>query len=174
MARKYRKDLTADRLRELLRYDPDMGIFTWRVDRGVNRCAGKSAGTPDAEGHLMIRVDYVIYKAHRLAWLYMTGEWPAEVLDHENRIRGDNRWSNIRDANDQKNGWNSASRLPKTGFRGVTYQDGRFHAKLWEGKRCIRIGSFKTAEEASAAHIAAVSQRGKFACTATYKPTGGS
>lgn len=173
--RRFRKTLTAERLKELLHYDPQTGVFTWLVDRGGMRCKGRSAGTPDGGGHLMIRVDYHIYKAHRLAWLYMTGEWPTALIDHENRTPADNRWSNLRDATDQQNMWNGRSKLPKSGFRGVKRHRNGFVAFIYEGKRGIYLGSFKTAEEASAAHADAIRKRGKFACAEIFVPpdTGG-
>jgi hypothetical protein len=174
--RRFRKSITADRLRELLHYDPVSGIFTWRVDRGCRPCKGQTAGTPDAQGHLMIRVDYHIYKAHRLAWLYMTGDWPASLIDHADRNPANNKWENLRAATQQTNAWNMRSRMPKSGFRGVRRHRNGFVAYIYEGNRGIYLGSFKTAEAASAAHIAAVKERrGEFACTETYVPpdTGG-
>lgn len=169
MARRYRKTLTAERLRELLHYDPSSGIFTWRVDRGVNKCKGNVAGTPDGGGHLMIRVDYRIYKAHRLAWLYMTGAWPSALIDHKDHDKSNNRWTNIREADDRRNMWNGRSKQPKSGHRGIQKLGNKFAAFIYEGKRGICLGRFDELDEAITAHANAVSQRGEFACLDMYK-----
>lgn len=87
--------ITQDRLKSLLTYNPDTGEFRWRLKRP--RCTpGSIAGTPSYHGYTVIKLDGVSYKAHRLAWLYETGDWPASELDHINRVRGDNRMSNLR------------------------------------------------------------------------------
>lgn len=87
--------ITQDRLKSLLTYNPDTGEFCWRLKRP--RCTpGSMAGTPSYHGYTVIKLNGVSYKAHRLAWLYETGDWPASELDHINRVRGDNRISNLR------------------------------------------------------------------------------
>lgn len=87
--------ITQDRLKSLLTYNPDTGEFCWRIKRP--RCTpGCVAGTPSHHGYTVIKLDGVSYKAHRLAWLYETGDWPASELDHINRVRDDNRIDNLR------------------------------------------------------------------------------
>lgn len=148
-ARTRKAGLTPERLKELLHYDPDTGLFTWLVDRGAHRCKGQHPGTPDATGYLMIRVDYVIYKAHRLAWLYMRGEWPKEYVDHINGIRTDNRWDNLREANPAQNTINSQPRPNKTGLRGVTVSSkNSFKASIRIDGAYVYLGNFPTAEAA--------------------------
>lgn len=92
--------LTAERLRELLSYDPETGWFTWRVTRSSNgrADAGSRAGALRSDGYRHVTVDQHKYKEHRLAWLYMTGKWPEADLDHKNNTRDDNRFSNLRAA----------------------------------------------------------------------------
>jgi hypothetical protein len=90
--------ITVARLKELLSYDPDSGVFRWRVDRGPSGFAAKAgtvAGCIDQQGYRIMSVDGFKGCAHQFAWLYMTGERPPRRLTHWNRDRDDNRWSNI-------------------------------------------------------------------------------
>lgn len=83
--------LDAELLRSLLDYDPLTGLFTWRSNRS-NVKAGTIAGCFDASGYWQITVLNRSRKAHRLAHLYMTGNWPTLHIDHINQVRHDNRW----------------------------------------------------------------------------------
>jgi hypothetical protein len=96
--------LTAQRLRELFHYDPDTGIFTWRVKprKGCVQIAD-IAGHVNHTGYRSIKIDQRAYRAHRLAWLYMYGVWPPGDLDHDNTIKDDNRLVNLREATDPQN-----------------------------------------------------------------------
>jgi hypothetical protein len=100
--------LTAERLRELLDYDPETGRFIWRKDHPTAKHikAGSVAGTKNGRGYWVIGVAGAKYVAHRLAWLYVTGEWPAHLVDHENGDRLDNRFANLREATDSQNNFN--------------------------------------------------------------------
>ncbi len=163
-----RADLTADRLKELLSYDPDTGRFTWLANRGRQACKGREVkGTLDGFGYLMIRVDYVIYKVHRLAWLYMTGKWPTQDVDHVNHLRDDNRWANLREATARQNRWNTLQVTGRLGFRGVRLsRSGKFAAVIGiGGGRRKHLGVFPTAEKAHAAYVsAAKAAHGDFLC----------
>jgi len=103
--------LTAERLREVVTYDPLTGIFRWRVTRGCAK-AGAVAGGPEKKGYLRISIDGRRFKAHRLAWLYVKGCWPVDQIDHENGRNADNRFDNLREANNPLNSANAA--IPKT------------------------------------------------------------
>src|SRR6516162_4941629 len=96
--------LTAERLREVVTYDPATGIFTWLSRTGTDRInkawshrwAGLRAGyLHKSSGYWLITIDNKLYKAHRLAHLYMTGEWPAATIDHRQGRRADNRWKEL-------------------------------------------------------------------------------
>lgn len=89
--------ITAEDLRNLLHYDPETGVFTRLVSTGgrYGARAGSVAGTLHPDGRVMISVRSRLYKAHRLAWLYMTGEWPEQDVLHRNHRSDDNRWSNL-------------------------------------------------------------------------------
>lgn len=162
-------NLSAARLRAVLSYHPETGEFEWRRRRGGGCRVGRFTGTPDASGYLMIRVDYVIYKAHRLAWLYMTGDWPEKILDHADGDKRNNRWSNLRSADHVKNAANSRRRAGYAHkYRGVKFNKKcparPFSACVGFDNRRIYLGSFKTAEAAYAAYCKeAVRLRGEFA-----------
>ena len=112
--------ITQERLKELLHYCPDTGIFTCAKDWGRFR-KGASAGSYD-RGYVKIYLHYKNYSAHRLAFLYMTGSLPANQVDHINQVRHDNRWKNLRDVTSQANNKNaSMSSRNKSGMTGVCW-----------------------------------------------------
>lgn len=119
---KKNKYLTQSRLTELLHYDPTTGIFTWikQVCNSVN--VGDIAGSEHkVDGYIQIGVDGVLYRAHRLAFLYMTGAFPDVHVDHISGLRADNRWTNLRNADALINLKNAKlSRNNKTGIIGVS------------------------------------------------------
>ena len=119
-------ELNQSRLKELLAYDPDTGVFTRLVKSNRNVRIGAVAGTCDSKGYGQISVDGKLYRAHRLAWLWMTGAWPVAQLDHRNGVRHDNRWENLREATNGENNQNAAIRSNNTsGFMGVCWDSHR-------------------------------------------------
>jgi len=158
--------LTQDYLKELLRYDPLTGTFTWLVQRSSHTPVGRIAGSPEQSGYIQICIHGKKYKAHRLAFLWMTGSIPAEV-DHVNGQKADNSWSNLRPANRWENNQNvRLSKTSKTGFKGVSWhkQRQKFAAKIqFRGKREY-LGHYDTPEDAFAAYCAAAKRlHGEFA-----------
>lgn len=146
--------LTAERARELLNYDPETGVLTWKGGRRGVR-VGSIAGTPNTRGYLTVGVDRRRYFAHRLAWLIATGEWPAEHLDHINGIPVDNRLANLREATNAQNQYNQKMANTNTsGFKGVTWhrQRCKWVAYARHSKQQIHLGCFDTPEQASVAY----------------------
>lgn len=141
-----------DRLKSLLGYDPITGQFSWNGPmRGVK--PGKPVGHRATHGYVTIRLDRRPYYAHRLAWLYMTGEWPPEQIDHINGVGTDNRFANLRLASRAENNVNRPRRRDNSsGFKGVfRARSGRFTAQIRVDGWPVHIGTFDTAEEAFAA-----------------------
>jgi hypothetical protein len=151
--------LKAERLREVLSYDPATGIFTRLVNTG-NVHEGDPAGCINKSlGYAMITIDYKRYYAHRLAWLYMTGEWPAAQIDHINMDRADNRWDNLRLATKSQNMSNRGAQSNNTsGIKGVDWDRARikWRAQICASGRRVCLGRFDTREEAQAAYVIAV------------------
>jgi hypothetical protein len=160
-------DLTASRLREVLNYDPDTGVFTRLVASGSRGIAGNPAGWRNTHGHTRISVDGRDYYAHRLAWLWMTREWPPEQIDHINGDPTDNRWKNLRPATPSQNLGNSRHRRNNTsGFKGVYWHrpTGEWRARIMINRRNIHLGLFDTPEAAHAAYLTAAQKHfGEFA-----------
>jgi len=151
-----REAISLERLREALSYDPNTGEFVWRVARPGLR-AGTIAGTDHIKGYRTIKVDGTFYLAHRLAWFYVTGEWPKQV-DHRDTVKSNNRWANLRLATSSQNHANRGpNKNNSTGFKGVHKGHGY---KRWTALICVRgekmkLGLYDTPEEAHAAYAAA-------------------
>lgn len=146
--------VTAERLRELLFYDPDAGTFTWRVARGGRATVGSLAGAISKRGYKSIFIDYKQFRSHRLAWLYVYGKWPDGEIDHINGNPSDNRIRNLR-VSDRTNQCRNAKTKSTNliGLKGVTAAGDRFRARIRVNYRLINIGRFNTAEEAHAAYV---------------------
>jgi hypothetical protein len=153
-----------ERLKQVIDYDPETGIFRW-VEVGKMRRPGDAAGSVSSHGYWLVGIDGTNHYGHRLAYLFMTGEEPATRIDHINLDTLNNRWSNLRLATAAQNAANSKRRKDNsTGFRGVYRLKGRFAAKIIVGGKQIHLGTFSDPAEAGAAyHVAAQRYFGEFA-----------
>ena len=151
---------TQSRLKELLNYDPDTGIFTWRVNRS-NVKAGSVTGCKANNGYLLIRVDRKAYLAHRLAWCYFYGEDAIPTLvDHKNGTKSDNRIGNLRPGTKITNGQNrhaAQSNNKSSGLLGVAYipHTKKFTAYIDKDKKRTYLGLFEDKNDAHAAYLKA-------------------
>lgn len=149
--------ITSKRLREVITYNPETGAFTWMKTLSNRAVAGSITGlSKDTKGYAVIRVDGRLYRAHRLAVLYMTGELPRHDVDHINGIRDDNRWSNLRQAERWQNISNKRiSSNNKSGIKGVCWNSAhkRWLATIKHKGRQIYIGEFT--DKLDAAHAVA-------------------
>jgi hypothetical protein len=162
--------LTAERLREVLDYDPKTGIFTRKLARGNDHLIGKpTSQVPRKNGYLTIRVDGVMYYAHRLAWLHVHGVWPIAQGEHENTIKTDNRIDNIRDANPSQNRANiHAHKNSATGVKGVSWdrKSKKFRAQISKDGEKIHLGHFDDIGGGAGAYAEAANRLfGEFART---------
>lgn len=142
------------RLLEHLRYDKDTGHFYWikKTSSASRVNVGDKAGSIDRKGYTKIIFNGKSYCAHRLAWLFVYGEWPEDQIDHINRKKSDNRISNLRQATNQINHKNKPLQANNTsGHSGITRRYGGWRVRIGvDGKR-VHGGDFKDLQEAIAA-----------------------
>jgi hypothetical protein len=138
-------------LKQQLHYCPQTGLFTWLVANSNRLKVGDVAGHKDARGYVQIGVHGKGYRAHRLAFLYMEGEFPPEHVDHINHIRDDNRWANLRHATNKENNRNSPMNKKNTsGFVGVSFHKAikKWAANITLGGKQKHLGYFDDKKEA--------------------------
>ncbi len=155
--------ITQARLKELVHYDKQTGLFT-RVVNTRGSKAGDLAGSIKG-GYVYICVDSKYYLAHRLAVYYVTGQWPEHQVDHKNGRGTDNRWSNLRGATPSQNQQNRRpSSNNSSGYPGVhqVARSGLWVARIGSGAKRVHIGTFETAEAAYAAYVTAKVQHHTF------------
>ena len=177
--------LTRNIVSELINYDPETGIITWKsrthdmfssdsrypvesnCARWNTNYAGTVAGSLTKNGYLIISVSKKRHYAHRLVYLLMTGDWPQTDIDHINGNKIDNRWVNLRLATRSQNNTNSGLRRDNTsGIKGVSWYPryGKWEAKICIDGKPTRLGYFNTIEDAASARAeAAKKYYGKFA-----------
>lgn len=141
-------------LLDILNYNPETGVFTWARPRSKVR-VGQIAGYLHRQGYICLEIDGRHCSAHRLAWFYMTGEIPAKVIDHINRDKSDNRFSNLRLATHGQNRANSVT-TNRHGLKGVAHKkwlkSKPYQAQITFNKKVVYLGCYATPEEAHAAY----------------------
>jgi hypothetical protein len=162
-----RCDLTAEYVRQILHYDPETGVLRWKERPREHfktygswktwntRYSGDSAGRVHRTGYVLIAIGNIDYLAHRLAWIWMTGEWPKEHIDHINGDSSDNRFLNLREATRSENMRNT--RRPSTntsGHKGVSLNKttNKWAAGIKLYRKKLHIGYFDNIEDAAAAY----------------------
>lgn len=152
-----------DHLRDLLAYDPATGVFTWRVSTSNRVKIGDIAECRDRAGYVVIRIDGVLYRAHRLAWLYHYGIEPTVFIDHIDMDKSNNRIANLRLATKSQNQANTKARKDNAlGVKGVYFdvKRNKYQVKI----RRQHIGRFESLADAIAAYVVAAKQEfGDFA-----------
>jgi len=139
--------LTQEQLKKVISYDKATGIL-FRIK------TSKPTGTIDRYGYLTVGVGQKVYKAHRLAWLYVYGEFPNGQIDHVNQIKTDNRIENLRVTDASENCQNiKQPRIDnKLATKGVIIKQKKYYAQIQVGGKKISLGYYSTLEAASAAY----------------------
>lgn len=146
-----------DRLMEMLNYNPDDGVFTWRVAPSPFIAPGAVAGAVQSGGYRQINLDHVSYMAHRLAWFIVYSAWPDDSIDHINRNRLDNRIKNLRQCSRRENMQNTpVARNNTSGVKGVDRRVRPNGTVVWRARigldgRSMCLGYYSTREAAVAA-----------------------
>lgn len=160
---------TLARVHQLFHYDPETGVFTNKIARNPKAPKGALAGYVNTIGYSVIQIDKQKIYAHRLAWFYVTGNWPSHEIDHINRNRSDNRLCNLRLATSTKNKHNTSFRANNTsGHRGVTWHKKR---KKWQAQISVNnqhqyLGVFDSLDDAITARELAAAKFHSFALKA--------
>ena len=154
-----RNDLTQVELKDTLEYNQEAGTFS-RIKN-----ARTIVGTIKPDGYRQVNVCGNLYLEHRLAWLYMTGEWPLAEIDHINGDRADNRFENLREATRLQNA--TIRKKPSTntsGFLGVSISRGKYLSQISHNNHIHYLGRYDTPEEAHDVYMKkAIELKGEFA-----------
>jgi hypothetical protein len=160
--------MTAEFIRNIMNYDQETGEFSWREGRrfrGVRAAPGESVGRINNIGYVTVTICNIAYFAHRLAWLYVHGEWPADVIDHRDGNPSNNAFSNLRAATQAQNSRNrrkSASSASR--FKGISKSNSNYRAYIMLDNVHTYLGTYQTQEEAHAVYRAAAEKlHGEFA-----------
>lgn len=148
------QSLTQAQLVHVLDYCSETGVFKWCIKPSIRTNAGDVAGSVTARGYVNISISAKLYRAHRLAWLYVYGSWPDGVVDHINGNPSDNRIANLRVTEQKRNSENQRLHANnKSGFRGVHWhkKQQQWVAMVGHNWKRIHIGSFNDLAEAVAA-----------------------
>lgn len=141
----------------LLEYNSETGLFYWRVSTSSTAQAGSVAGTKTSHGYIDIGIEGKSYKAHRLAWVYITGAWPKDEIDHRNGVRHDNSWANLREADHRLNHENIRIAMSSNhlGVLGVYQHHKKFVSRIKSHGKKFYLGIFNTSREAHEAYLSA-------------------
>ena len=153
-----KQHLTQARLQQLLEYFVETGLFKWKVANSQRVHIGDIAGSPSIKGYVLIGIDGKVYRGHRLAWLYVYGEWPVHYIDHINGVVTDNRIENLRDVSNTiniENQKNAPISNQSCGVLGVSREKNhrRWRAVITSQGRQRHIGYFDTIEQAQEAYL---------------------
>ncbi len=142
--------MTRKELSKLVHYNPKTGSMTWKKSRG-SVSAGMPLKSKHKDGYFMAWVNKKLYLVHRLAWLYVTGEFPKQEIDHINGDRTDNRIKNLQDVSKTENQKNASIRIDNTsGMTGISFrkQTKKWRAYINHNSKIIYLGQFVKKEDA--------------------------
>ena len=154
--------LTQARLKELLSYNPETGVFVWIKSRGNAKAMSEAGAIGKPHNYRRIKIDQKSYRAHRLAFLYMDGVMP-EFVDHINHDKTNNNWSNLRCVTHKENMQNLKKyKNNKSGLTGVGWDEQlrKWRANISLGGKLIHLGRFKYIFDAACARKSAENRYG--------------
>jgi hypothetical protein len=143
--------LSQDELKTLLDYCPETGHFRWNICKNKAMSVGDLAGNINRDGYRHIMINGRTFKAHRLVWLYVYGQFPENEIDHINLNKSDNRLINLREATRSQNNINKANQRNNTsGHKGVCWHkaSNKWRARISMNNKRIHLGSFTNIEDA--------------------------
>lgn len=144
-------NLTQSQVKDILVYNRNNGIFTWKIDRSGVAKKNTVAGSIAKDGYKVLTIFNKQYKAHRIAWLYEFGRFPNGSIDHINGNRQDNRISNLREVTSLKNSQNKSIDIRnKSGKTGICWHilSKKWIASISVNKKSIHLGYFNDINEA--------------------------
>lgn len=151
-------DLTAQRLRELVKYDPSTGVFTRLLRTRGRKSKSGAAGRTRGDGYVTLRIDGPEYLAHRLAFLFMNGSWPNGDVDHIDGDPSNNRFANLRIVERSVNMQNirKAHKDTRSGLLGVySNRPNLWYSMIFAGGKQVYLGLFSSPESAHEAYLEA-------------------
>ena len=140
--------ITQSELKSYLSYNSDTGLFTWLVSLSNRTKIGKIAGSIYLNGYVYVGLLGKQHRAHRLAWFYVNGTWPKDQIDHINRVKHDNRISNLRESTCRKNARNRSDNFNKEVGVGHDKTSDRYIAKIRMNNKLIHLGVFEDLQSA--------------------------
>jgi hypothetical protein len=150
--------LTQQKLKEILDYDKDTGLFIWKISR-QKIVKGSVAGSENPQGYIRITIDGATHRAHRLAWLFVYGTFPENQIDHINTIKTDNRIANLRDVSNRSNNQNrKCHRNGKLVGCYFNKQSRKWKARIEINRKQVHLGYFATELEAHEAYMKALTE----------------
>lgn len=143
-------EMTNDYIRKILDYDKETGIFKWKIYKPGGPKIGDRAGVISAEGYNCIKIDGKSYKAHRLAWLYVYGTFPKNLIDHIDRDRKNNKIDNLREVSYSENSQNQGFYRERRKMHIGVYllKNGKYRSRITINKKTINLGCYDTEQEA--------------------------
>lgn len=157
---------TLEYISSRLEYNAETGVFVWKARGNPNwdgRYAGTVAGRCNSDDYVNICLDKRMYKAHRIAWLFVHGYWPSKQIDHINGVRSDNRIANLREVSNAENARNQRRRSDnKSGVTGVVWVPRlrKWAAQIATSRSCTNLGFYADFEDAVRARKDAEAARG--------------
>ncbi|RKZ97462.1 MAG: HNH endonuclease [Gammaproteobacteria bacterium] len=158
--RKKVQEVTQQELKALLTYDQETGLFVWKEQRGGQgggkTKAGDIAGYKTPKGYIVIKINYKLYMAHILAFLYMEGYYSEFQIDHEDRVKHHNWWNNLREATSQCQSRNIGNQInSKSGVKGVSpVKSGKWYASIMVDGKTRNLGYHESIMEAACHRLA--------------------